>query len=638
MIQFFRSFFQSKVGIGVTLGFLGLIALAFISSDVSNTGLFGGVAGGDRVAVVGNRTISTSDLTQNVNNAQQQARTENPTLSMEGFVAQGGLDEVLEQMLNRTAIAEFAEMLGLRAGTRLVDSEIRAGAGPNFDAEAFRAELRRRGLTESLVRDDMALSLLARQMVVPVAYQARMPNSIARSYAQLLGETRTGSAAVFPAEAFAPAGDPTAAQLQTFYDENRATYIRPERRVIRYAAFGADAVGDLPPLTNAQIAARYEADRVLYQATERRTFTQLVVPTQAAAQAVINEVRGGMALEQSAASKGLATTTIEAVERPDYASTASQAVAAAGFEASEGAMATPAQGSLGWYVLRVDDVTQIAGRSLAQASEEVRETLQSERRAEALEELTERLDTEFSRGRTLEEAARELGLELETTPALLATGQVYGQAAQAPPQLARAVAFAFELDQGQAAISELAAGEAFLIFDVASVTRSATAPLAEIREELVVLWKRERGMAAAGQAAERVRDRVEGGMSLADAVREEDVALPAPQSLTLNRRQLEQQQQITRATILFFSMAEGTVERVAVQETSRWFVVEVEEIETAELAADDPEVLNVARQLSGTLGEEYVQQFVAAAQASLDVERNETGIDAVRAQLTGANN
>ncbi|QZH74691.1 MAG: peptidyl-prolyl cis-trans isomerase [Erythrobacter sp.] len=636
MIQFFRRFFQSKIGIGVTLGFLALIALAFASSDVANTGMFGGVAGGDRVAVVGDRTISTSDLSQNANNALRQAREENPTLSMEGFVAQGGFDDVIEQMLSRAAIAEFAEILGLRAGTRLVDSELVAGGAT--DAEAFRAQLRQRGLTESLVRDDLAMSLLARQSVVPIAYQARMPSSIARTYAQLLGETRTGTAAMFPAEAFAPAADPTAAQLQEYYDENRASYIRPERRVIRYAAFGADAVGDLPPVTNAQIAARYEADQAQYQATERRSFTQLVVPTQAAAQAVIAEVRGGMSLEDSATSKGLATTTVEAVERADYASTASQAVAAAGFDAAEGALAGPVQGSLGWYVLRVNEVTPIAGRTLAQASEEIRETLLTERRAKALEELTERLDTEFSRGRTLEEAARELGIELEITPPLLATGQVYEQQTQAPPQLARAVGFAFELDEGQAAISELEAGETFLIFDVAEITRSATAPLAEIRPQLVARWKRDRGMAAAGQAAERVRERVEGGMSLADALREEDVALPAPQALSINRRALAQQQQITRATILFFSMAEGTVKRVAEQETSRWFVVELDEIETAELAADSSEVMQTALQLSSVLGEEYVEHFVAAAQASLDIERNEAGIEAVRAQLTGATN
>ncbi|AKQ42230.1 peptidyl-prolyl isomerase [Aurantiacibacter atlanticus] len=643
MLQLFRNFFKSKVGIVITLAFLGLIAVAFASSDVANTGMFGGVAGGDRVAVVGDRTISTSDLSQNVTNSLQQARGDNPTLSMEGFIAQGGFDDVIDQMLSRTAIAEFAEMLGLRAGNRLVDSEIVSAAGfqgadGNFDGEAFRNSLRQRGLSEATVREDLALSLLARQAVVPVAYQSRMPASLARTYAQLLNETRSGSAATFPAEAFAPTEDPTDEELQAYYQQNRAKYIRPERRVIRYAAFTEDALTDVPPVTDAQIAARYEADSTQFQETERRSLTQLVVPTEAAAQAVINEVNGGMSLDASAQAKGLAVTEVVDVELDEYASSASRAVATAAFGAARGALAGPVRGSLGWYVVRVDNVTNVAGRSLAQASEEIRSTIMAERRRESLNELTERLEDEFSRGRTLAEAAKELGVEIETTPPLLADGRVYGQAAEAPPELARLVSFAFEISANDATITEIVPGEAYVIFDVSEITRSATAPLAEIREDVIRQWRRERGMAAAGQAAARVLERVDSGTTLADAVREEEVSLPAAQPLRLNRQQLAEQGQINRATILFFSMAEGTAKRVAAQENGSWFVVQLDNIETGELAADSPQVQGTAAQLSSALGDEYVAQFVAAAQSSLEIERNETGIDAVRAQLTGATN
>jgi len=641
MFQIFRNFFKSKIGIVVTLGFLGLIAVAFASSDVANTGMFGGVAGGDRVAVVGDRTISTADLTQNTNNALQQQREENPTLSMEGFVAQGGFDDVLSQMLSRAAIAEFAEMMGLRAGQRLVNSEIASASGfqgidGEFDIEAFRASLRQRNLTESIVREDLALSLLARQTVVPITLGARLPDSITRTYAQLLNDTRIGNAAVFPAGAFAPEGDPTDEQVQEYYDENRARYIRPERRDVRYAVFTEDAISELPPVTDAQIAARYEADAVLYRATERRSFTQLVVPTQAAAQAVIDEVAGGVSLEASAQSKGLATTTVSEVEQPDYASTASQAVANSAFDGAEGALVGPVQGTLGWYVLQIDDVTPVAARSVAQASDEIRETLVAERRREALNELTERFQNEFSRGLTLEQAAEELEIEIETIPSVLANGQFYDQPGEVPAELSRAVDFAFEMDAESPEITELVPGQVFMIFEVSDITQSATAPLAEIRDDVVLQWRRDRGMAAAGQAAARVLDRVEGGASLADALSEEETDLPPSQALRINRRELAELGQVTRATILFFSMAEGTVKRVAVQETNQWFVVKLDEIEIAELDEDSPDFQNTSAQLSASLGQEYVEQFVAAAEASVEIERNEAGIDAVRAQLTGA--
>ncbi|MBC7160051.1 MAG: SurA N-terminal domain-containing protein, partial [Porphyrobacter sp.] len=96
MLQLFRSFFKSKLGIGVTLVFLGLIAFAFASADVANVGTFGGIAGGDRVAVVGDERIDAAELSMNATSALEQVRQENPTLTMEAFVAQGGLDEVLD--------------------------------------------------------------------------------------------------------------------------------------------------------------------------------------------------------------------------------------------------------------------------------------------------------------------------------------------------------------------------------------------------------------------------------------------------------------------------------------------------------------------------------------------------------------
>lgn len=642
MISFFRNFFQSKLGVGITLAFLGLIAIAFAASDVTNTGMFGGVAGGDRVANVGERTISTADLNQNVTNQFQRAREQDPTLSMEGFIAGGGFDEILDAIISRSAIAEFAENLGLRAGSRLVDSEIVNGGGfmgldGQFDDEAFRASLRQRGLTEATVRDDIGMSLLAQQMVVPISYQARMPTGFARTYAQLLNETRRGTAAVFPAEAFAPEGGPSDAQLQAYYTENRARYIRPERRRIRYASFGPDELPNIPPVTNAQVAARYRQDApTLYQAREERTFTQVVTQTQSAAQELVQAVNGGASLEQAAQRAGLATTTVSEVEQADFASTASQAVARAAFAGDTGEIATPTRGSLGWYVLRVDSVSEIGARSLADASDDIRATLLAERQQQALDDFSETLETEFRRGKTLLQAAQELDAELDTTPELLASGQVYGQAAQPPQELARVVQFAFELDENEPQIIELVPGQAFMIFEVAAIQQSAAPPLAEIREQVEAAWVREQGMAAAGQAAQRVLQRVESGMSFADAVRREEADLPAPRELNLNRRALANAQQITRATILFFSMAEGTVKRVAVPDAARWFVVELDEIDTPELAADAQEVQNTVQSLSQVMGEEYVAQFVTAAENSLTIERNEAGIEAVRGQLTGA--
>jgi len=641
MLQLFRSFFKSKIGIVVTLAFLALIAVAFASSDVANTGMFGGVSGGDRVAVVGDERIDAAELSMSASNALDQVRQSNPTMTMQAFVAQGAFDEVLEQLLQRTALAEFAREHGMRAGKRLVDSELRQMAafrGPDgtFDETAFRAALAQRGLSEAAIREDLENGLLARQLITPISFSPMMPESFGRRYASLLRERREGAMALLPSSAFAPTVAPTDAQLQAFYRETSSRFIRPERRVIRYATFGDEALGDLPAPTAAQIQARYQRDRADYAATERRRFTQLVVPTQAAAQAIVGEVRGGKPLASAAREKGLATAAVGPVTQAELTTSASAAVAQAGFAAQSGAIATPARGGLGWYVLRVDEIDRRPARTLEQVRDEIAAALAEEQRRAALDDLTASLEERFDEGESLSDIARELELELTTTPPAVADGRIYERQGETLPEVLNPVlAVAFEMQEQEPQLAAVVPGEAYVIFDVAEITQSATAPLAEIREEVTALWRLDQGARAARQAADRIEARLARGSTLAAAVAAEERALPAPETINLTREQLARQGQVPPSLALFFSMAQGTVKKLEAADDAGWYVVQLAEIEAGDVAPNDPLVLATLQQLGRVSGEEYLRQFVNAAQQEVGVERNQTAIDAVKAQLTG---
>lgn len=643
MIQLFRKFFSSKFGIAITLGFLALIAFAFASMDISSTGVFGGVSGGDRVAVVGKERIDAAELSTAATNALDQARQTDPTITMQAFIARGGLEEVLRQLIDRTAIAEFARRHGMRAGDRLVDSEllqIPAFRGPdgNFDQNAFRAALAQRGLSESAVRNDLAMGLLARQLLTPISFSPVVPRSVAERYASLLRERREGSIVFLPATSFAPQGAPTEAQLQAFYNENRDRYIRPERRVIRYATFGPDAVGALPAPTAAQVSERFQRDRAQYAASERRRFTQLVVPTQDAAEAIVAEVRGGKSLDVAAREKGLATTSVGPVTQDELARSASAAAAQAAFSAQQGALAQPARGGLGWYVLRVDEVDRQPARTLEQVRDEIAAALVVEQRQAALDDLTARIDEEIESGRSLSEVAQELDIAVAATRPATADGRIYGTNETVAPVLASVLPVAFDMDEGEPQLAVVAPGESYVIFDVSNITPSATAPLAEIREDVAADWRRDTGANAARAAADRILDRVTKGSTLAAAVAAENKGLPTPQTLNLNREQLAQQGRVPAELALFFSMARGTVKKLEAPGDAGWHVVRLDSIDAPQIAANDPIVSSTMRELGQASGTEYVDQFVKAAQREVGVERNDAAIRAIAAQLTGQQN
>ena len=643
MLQFFRSFFKSKVGIAVILAFLGLLAFSMASSDVLNNAVTGGVSGDSQVSVVGDRRINANDLATRVSDQVASMRQTNPTLSMESFIADNGLTDILEAMISESAVSDLAQRFGLRASTRLVDSEIVSVAGSmrrldgEIDADAFRAALRQQGISEETYRDRLMTDLLARQMVGPVRISPSMPQSIVRRYAQSQSETRSGAFAVLPASAFAPRGNPTDAQLQAFRTANAADFTRPERRVIRYAVFGEEAFGNTPPPTEAQIAARFERDSAQYAAQESRRFTQLVAPTQAAAQAIVAEVRAGTALEASATSKGLSTVEVPLTTQADLASAASQAVATAGFGAASGAITGPAQGSLGWYVLRVDAVERRAARTLAQARGDIATALAVELRREALNDTTARIEDEFSEGRSLSEVATELGVEVVSTRPVTEAGLVYGTQEAAPAAIAPVLSVAFEMEEGEPQLAEAVPGASFIIYDIADITPAAVAPLADIRTELVAAWRTEQGQKAAGEAAARVQARIEAGSTLAAALQAEEIDVPAPQPIRLSTADLQRRERVTRPEILFFMMAQGSSKVLEAPEGGVWFVVQLDTIAAPQMAANNPLVTQASASLASTLAQEYVAQFVGAVRAAVEIDINQTAVDAVAAQLTGRN-
>lgn len=640
MISFFRRFFSSKIGLPIALAFLALIALAFAASDLSNTGL-GGISRGDRMAVVGGEQIPLADLPAAANAALDQVRANNPTLTMPELVAEGGFEAVVDQLIDRAAIGVYARRYGLRAGENLVNSEIlKIPAFQNltgqFDEKTYVAALRSRGLTDASFRRDIEAGLLEQQMLRSAVAAPLMPEKIARQYAALVLERRKGEIALVPSAAFAPAGNPSDAQLSAWYQDNRTQFIRPERRTLRFAVFGPDQLKVDTAPTAAEIAARYQRDAAKYAATERRVVTSFVVPTEDAAKALAARVRGGASLESVARGAGFTASRAEARDREAMAGAVSFAFAQNAFKAAEGGVIEPAQGTLGWYVGRVDKIERTPARSLAQATPDITKALTGEKRAAAIASRVEEIEAEIDGGTALAEVAGAYGLKVETTPPLLANGQAFGQPQmQIVPQLQAVLQTAFQMEESEPQLAP--AGELFVIFEVARIEEAAAPPLAEVREGAIAGWKRAQGATLAKQAADRILAKVRGGTPLAAALAAENRPGFSREPIDLERRQLLAQQRgrIAPPLVLMFSMAEGTTKTLEAPRDLGWYIVDLEDISTLPLDKEGQLIAQTRQQLGTSLTDEYRSQAIAAMRKELGVTRNDAGIAAVRKQLTG---
>lgn len=645
MLGFFRSFLKSRIGVAIALLFLGLIALAFASADVTGSG-FGGVAGGDRAAKVGSSRIGTGELGKALTSAFEQDRQKQPGLTMKQFLDGGGLEGVLSGMIDRLALAEWGKKHGLAVSDRLVDSEIvKIGAfqGPDgkFSQKAYEQLLAQRGLTDKEVRNDLAQGLMARQLLLPAAFGAQMPAEAVLRYASLLTEKRVGTIISVPSLAFAPAGGPDDNALAAFYNANKGRYMQPERRTIRYALVDEATLKNVPAPTDAEIANRYKLNTAVYAPSEQRSVTQVIVPTEAAARALAAEVGKGGALDTAARSKGLVASKLADQTRDTLANQTSKAVADAAFAATAGTLATPAKSGLGWHVLKVDAVKRNPGKTLDQARAEIVTALTLEKRRAALSDLAAQVEQEIDSGTGLADIAKNLGLTVQTTQPLLANGTVFGKAAEkAPADIAPLVQAAFAMErEGEAQLAEIKPGEKFAIYDVGQLTAATPAPLAAIKDAVARDWALQQGSAKAKAAADRILAALDKGTPLAEAVKLAGVAIPAPQPIDMGRQQIGAMQgQVPPPLALLFAMAEGSNKRLEGPNKAGWYVVSLKDIVPGAVKREDQIFAGASRELGAVTGNEYAESLRRAIGKDLGIERNESAIKAVRNQLTGANN
>ncbi|MFM6931755.1 MAG: SurA N-terminal domain-containing protein [Novosphingobium sp.] len=642
MLEFFRKFMKSKVGLAITLGFVGLMALAFVLADGISS--MGGGGSGGKVATVGGRSIEGQTLSADALRAVEQTRKQNPTATMKQFIEADGLNQMLDQLIDVAAIAVWGDDNGMVAGKRLVDSELLKipsfrGTDGNFSEANYRGALAQAGMTEVQFREQVADDLIAKQVQVPAAFGARVPLDSMLRYAGLLSETREGAIALIPSAAFALAGEPSAQELASYYQSNRNNYMRPERRVIRYASFDDNVIKSVPAPTEAQIADRYKAEAEKYTSTEARKLTQVIAPTEAAARVIVADLGKGMTLDASARSKGLSAAAISSVEKGDYQLQSSTAVADAVFAAKPGALIGPIKGSLGWFVVRVEGDAGKAGKTLEQARGEIIAVLTEENKRHALAEFSAKVEDGFDSGGSLTDIAKDLGLTLQQSPPLMSNGAVYGSDAKAPAELSRVLQAAFFMEgENQPQLAEVDPGKSFIIFDVTGIQPAAPAPIAEIRAQVVADLMLQKGSAAAKAAADQVFAAARKGTDMQAALSALGKPLPPVDRVSMPRAQLARMNgQIPPPVALLFAMAKGSVKILPAPRNRGFYVVSVKAITPGKIDPKDPELARARRDFSALSSREYAAQLRSAIKADVGVKKNTSVLEAIKRQLLGSN-
>ncbi len=648
MIANFRKSLRSWAMIAVLL--IALVAIVVTGFGTGGTGGLGSLAGGgdgsETLATVEGEALSASEVSDLVNRQFARAREQQPTLEMAAFLGEGAFEQTLAQLIAATAIELFGAEEGLAVSQRMIDREIvniptfRNFAG-QFDQNVFRQILASQNLTETRLRQDIARSLMQRQLLGPVALGGRVPEGVAREYASLLLERRRGTIGVVPAQLMAQGINPSDAEIAAFYRDSRAAFTIPERRVIQYAVIGQAQVGEAGRATDAEIAAVYRNNAAVYGPRETRTLQSIVLPTQQAAQAFAQRVRGGASFVDAAGQAGFAAADVTFADqrRDQFARATTPQVAAAAFGAAQGAVAGPIRSELGFHVVRVDRIAATPARPLEAVRGEIAAAIERRKGNEALGALITRVEDQLADGASFADVARAERLAVVTTPAITAAGQpVGGQPWQAPAELQPLLRSAFEIDAEtlEPVVEQIDPNTRFALLGVERVEPAAPPPLAQIRPLVREALIQRRALERARAMAQQIANRINAGTPAARAFVEAQPRLPAPEQVNMRRVDIARGgSQVPPPLITLFSLPQGRARIVAAPNNAGWFIVAHEE-RIAGNASAEPQLIQTTRtEFGSSVSEEIAQQFARSVELRTGIARNEDAIRRARQQLGG---
>jgi peptidyl-prolyl cis-trans isomerase D len=645
-MQIFRRLLGSKFGGVFAAVFLGLIALAFIAGDMTGTGGLGvlGPAPGE-VARVGGQTLTTAELQSRTQMVFERQREEEPALTMDKFLADGGLRRVADELIATKALIAYGEQNGMRVAKALIDAEIARNpafvdATGNFSETVFRQMLAQRNVSEAALREDITAQLLQQHLLGPIGAGARAPASMVPPYAAMLLEQRSGVMIAVPSARFAPKAQPTDAQLQAYYRANPGQFSVPEQRRLRYALVDLARFEAAATPGEADIAAAYKARANDYRSRQTRDLSQLILVSESAAKDAAAQAKAGQPLAQVAQGLGLAATRIDGVDQGQLAGQTSADIAKAAFAAAKGGIVGPVRSPRGWAVLRVEEVREIAGKTLDQARAELVPAIRTARQKELFGDFLNEIDGRLGEGMTLAEVAKAQQLTIVETPLVIRDGTALGNADFKPDEALKAL-----LDPGFAASADddpqivaIKPDEQAALLAVGEVVAQGPPPFAQVKAAVQIAWALSRGAEQARKTATALAAALGKGGEPGAVMAKLGIADAPRETISARRADINQQDgKIPPPLEALFTIRTGTTRMVPMDRNQGFIVVRLDRIIPND-PNSVPQLLQSTRAgLSNVLGNEYARQFLAAIQQSLGVERNAAAIASVEAALRRAN-
>ncbi|KAB0266331.1 peptidyl-prolyl cis-trans isomerase [Microvirga brassicacearum] len=575
------------------------------------------------VAQVGKTSVSVDQVRTAYNNELQRLGRQFRTVITPEQARAFGIDQrVLANLVTEAVMSEQAKSLGLGVSDQSVARAIMEdpnfrGTDGQFNRAMFDQALRNASLTEAgfigeqrsaMARIHLA-EAIAGDLVVPVAAQDALHryNSERRAAAYFL--LTSEMAGEIPAA--------TPEQLQTFYNERKATFQAPEYRAISMLAVDAASLAKPDAVTDADARAAYEQEKAKFGTPERRTVQQITFPSQAEAEAAAAKLKEGATFDAIATERAVAPADLE-LGRFNKAEMLDQAVAEAAFGLEKGAVSGPVTGRFGPVIVRVTEIQPEVVRPFEEVSAQIRNDIAQSRARAEIDAVHDAIEDQRASARPLADIAKDKGLNVTQIAAIDNSGRdKAGTVLDLPEReaLLRAV-FASDIGADNEPLRVPSGG--YVWYDVTAIDPAREKSLDEVREQVAGLWRDEEVAQRLSEKARLLTERLEKGEAMDAVANEAGASVKSASDLARNTAKDDL---TPEAVNRIFAVPAAKAGNVANGAGTR-AVFKVTSATVPPFITTTQEAERVATQLKNSMGDDLINQYIAQIRQDLGVTIN----------------
>ncbi len=473
--------------------FIGLLVLSFAVWGIAD--IFTGY--GNRVlAKVGEVEVSPQEYERVY---QRQLRSVSNRIGRRITSEQArafGLDrQVLNSLITNAAVSSHAQQLGLGISDAAIRDDIfKSGAFKGGDGKFSRIQfdevLRNNNMNESLYISEQRNGTVREQLILALSSDLYVPTSMKNSFNRFENDTRTLEYFILPKTVVKKIEEPDEKAQADFLEANKRTFTAPQYRKIGLLTLSPELVKKAIKITKEDIATNY-ADRIdQFSIPGKRHIRRMSFIDREKAKAARLELTGGANFMTVAKKYGFKAdgTDMGFINKTKLFD---PRVADAAFSLKKGDISQPIASTLSTIILQVVDIEPgKIQKTLEKASDEIRTYLIAERASDKIGNLHDTIEDDRAGGKSLAEIAKDLELSYELIDAVDRSGKDQkGQEIAATLTDPRLLASAFDSDIGVENDPIEVTGGIVNWLEVLGVTPERAKPLAEVKEQLITLWK-----------------------------------------------------------------------------------------------------------------------------------------------------